>query len=60
MSVPTNVLPHFTECCQLVPELAKYMENGINIDPIPLPMMEFATAGVPVNGQPTPPFCCVN
>jgi predicted sulfurtransferase len=56
MSVPTNVLPNFMECCRSVPELAKYMENGINIDSKPLPMVEFATAGVPVNGQPAPPF----
>ena len=28
-----------------VPELGKYMENGINIDPVPLTMDQFATAG---------------
>lgn len=28
-----------------VPELGKYMENGINIDPVPLTMEQFATAG---------------
>lgn len=32
------------------------MENGVNIDPKPLSREEFATAGVPVNGQPSPPF----
>ncbi len=28
-----------------IPELGKYMENGINIDPVPLTMEEFAVAG---------------
>lgn len=32
------------------------MENGINVDPKPLSREEFATAGVPVNGNPAPPF----
>ena len=32
------------------------MENGVNVDPKPLTMAEFATAGVPVNGKPAPPF----
>ena len=32
------------------------MENGINVDPKPLTMHEFAVAGVPVNGNPAPPF----
>ncbi len=38
-------LENFKECCFLIPELGKYMENGINIDPIPLTMEEFAVAG---------------
>jgi predicted sulfurtransferase/predicted O-methyltransferase YrrM len=32
------------------------MENGINVDPVPIPQDKFQTAGVPVNGQPAPPF----
>jgi predicted sulfurtransferase/predicted O-methyltransferase YrrM len=32
------------------------MENGINVDPKALSREEFATAGVPVNGKPSPPF----
>ena len=32
------------------------MENGINIDPKPLSIKEFATAGVVTNGKPSPPF----
>jgi predicted sulfurtransferase len=56
MSVPTNVLSHFMECCRSIPELGRYMENDINIDPKPLSQEEFAVAGVPHNGQPAPPF----
>eukprot|EP00536_Pseudo-nitzschia_multiseries_P010929 jgi/Psemu1/319960/estExt_fgenesh1_pm.C_3510005 len=56
MSVPTNVLSHFMECCRSVPELGEYMENDINIDPKPLSQEEFAVAGVPNNGKPAPPF----
>lgn len=56
MSVPTNVLDNFIECCLSIPELGSYMENGVNIDPKPLTKEEFATAGVPVNGKPSPPF----
>lgn len=56
MSVPTNVLEKFWECCASVPALGEHMENGINIDPKPLSREEFATAGVPVNGNPAPPF----
>ena len=56
MSVPTNVVSNFIECCRAIPELGTYMENGINIDPIPLTIQEFATAGVPINSQPGPPF----
>jgi rhodanese-related sulfurtransferase len=56
MSVPTNVLANFMECCRSVPELGSYMENDINVDPKPIPMNEFATAGVPINNQPAPPF----
>jgi predicted sulfurtransferase len=56
MSVPTNVLSNFMDCCRSVPELGQYMENDINIDPKPLSRSEFAVAGVPINGQPAPPF----
>jgi len=56
MSVPTNVLSYFMECCRSVPELGQYMENDINIDPKPLSQEEFAGAGVPKNGKPAPPF----
>lgn len=61
MSVPTNVLEPFMECCRSVAEL-QYLENGFNIDPIPLTHEEFARAGVPATGedpanaQPRPPF----
>lgn len=49
MSVPTNVLSNFLQCCTLTPDeggmlsyvLGTYMENGINIDPIPIDMTEF-------------------
>jgi len=49
MAVPTNVLQHFLECNTLTPEkggelshvLGDYMENGINIDPVEVPMEEF-------------------
>jgi len=56
MSVPTNVLNHFMECCRSIPELGQWMENGVNIDPTPIPVKEFATAGVHVNGKAAPPF----
>lgn len=56
MSVPTNVLTNFMQCCKSVPELGEYMENGINIDPKPLSVEEFQVAGVPINGKPAPPF----
>jgi predicted sulfurtransferase len=56
MSVPTNVLPNFMDCCRSVPELGQYMENDINIDPKPLSQEEFSVAGVPINGKPAPPF----
>eukprot|EP00970_Alexandrium_tamarense_P004107 scaffold693_cov200-Alexandrium_tamarense.AAC.109 len=49
MSVPTNVLSNFLQCCTFTPEqggelsnvLGTYMENGINIDPIAVPMDDF-------------------
>ena len=55
MSVPTNVLTNFMQCCRSILEL-EYMENDINVDPKPLTTEEFAVAGVPVNGKPSPPF----
>ena len=56
MSVPTNVLDNFMDCCRSIRELGTYMENDINIDPKPLTLDEFAVAGVPINGQPAAPF----
>jgi hypothetical protein len=56
MSVPTNVLENFMECCRSIPELGEYMENDINIDPKPLTLEEFEVAGVPINGMPAAPF----
>lgn len=56
MSVPTNVLDNFMACCKVVPELGEHMENGINIDPRPLSIEEFQSAGTPVNQKPAPPF----
>lgn len=56
MSVPTNVLNNFMGCCKSIPELGQWMENGVNIDPKPIPIKEFATAGVPINGKAAPPF----
>ena len=49
MAVPTNVLQHFLECNTLASEeggelshvLGDYMENGINIDPVEVPIGEF-------------------
>jgi len=55
MSVPTNVLDNFLECCRSIPELGEHMENGINIDPVPLGVEEFQVAG-DMNGKPAPPF----
>lgn len=55
MSVPTNVLENFWQCCRSFPEF-EFMENGINIDPVPLTVEEFQEAGVAVNGKPAPPF----
>jgi len=56
MSIPTNVLENFMQCCHSTPELGAHMENGINIDPKTFTQEEFASAGVPVNGEPSPPF----
>jgi len=55
MSIPTNVLANFRQCCLEIPELGTYMENDINIDPIPLTIDEFAIAG-DMDGKPSPPF----
>ena len=41
MSVPTNVLNRFQDCCLSIPELGDYMENGLNIDPVPLTREQF-------------------
>ena len=56
MSIPTNILENFMNCCRSIPELGTNMENDINIDPVPLSLEEFQVAGVPVNGKPAPPF----
>ena len=49
MSVPTNVLSNFQECCNALPNgVGDYLSQngGINIDPIPLTREEFAVAGI--------------
>jgi predicted sulfurtransferase len=58
MAVPTNVLQNFIECCNAIPELGEYIENGINVDPKPLTRDEFATAGTAAarDGKAAPPF----
>ena len=56
MSVPTNVLANFRECCHSIPELGQFIENGINIDPVSISNKDFAVAGVPINGKEAPPF----
>lgn len=48
-------IQNFRDCCLGIPELGRYMENGINIDPVPLSMDEFAVAGNN-KGRPCPPF----
>jgi len=55
MAIPSNILDNFKASCHTIPELSSYMENGLNIDPIPLTMDEFAVAG-DMNGKPQPPF----
>ena len=56
LSQNLNSMSNFMECCNSIPELGKNMENGINIDPIPLSMEEFRVAGDSDNNEPTPPF----
>jgi predicted sulfurtransferase/predicted O-methyltransferase YrrM len=58
MSVPTNVQSQFRMCCESIPELGVYMENGINVDPRPLTREEFAVAGgsSAPGTDPIPPF----
>lgn len=49
MAIPSNVLDNFLDCCTLPDEkggklsdvLGPYMENGINVDPMPVDMAEF-------------------
>ena len=55
MSVPTNVLDRFMDCCRSIPQLGEHMENGINVDPKLLSRDEFAIAGLAA-GEPSPPF----
>ncbi|GMH59111.1 hypothetical protein TL16_g02763 [Triparma laevis f. inornata] len=50
MSVPTSVLENFKACCFSIPELGEYMENGLNIDPVPISSEEF------FHGERPPPF----
>lgn len=38
-------IENFRKCCHSIPEMGKHIENGINIDPIPLTIEEFAVAG---------------
>lgn len=54
MSVPTNVLDSFIDCCHDLPDgIGAAVENGINVDPVPLHAVdEYPTAGT--DGQ--PPF----
>jgi len=59
MAVPTNVLENFIACCMDIPQLGIHMENGINIDPIPLTMDEFQVAG-DMDGKQAPPFKSLN
>lgn len=60
MSVPTNVLSNFVECCDRLPEnVGLYLRDngGINVDPVPLTRDEFAVAGTTAaGGRPAPPF----
>ena len=61
MSVPTNVLPNFQECCNALPKgVGDYLvqNGGINIDPIPLTREEFAVAGI--QAAATVPFTNTN
>jgi len=60
MSVPTNVVQHFVDACLSIPQVGDYIENGINLDPIPISNEEFAVAGVPVRGKPAPPFSALH
>jgi len=55
MSVPTTVLDRFIDCCHSIEPIGSFIENGINIDPVPLSVDDFATAGVAA-GKPEPPF----
>ena len=45
ISILYDRLDNFIECCMQIPELGVHMENGINIDPIPLTVEEFTVAG---------------
>lgn len=63
MSVPTNVLSQFIECCDYYlpdPGVSYYLRtygNSVNIDPIPLTRVEYESAGTPsAGGKPAPPF----
>jgi|TARA_B110000211_G_C13563840_1_gene328963 hypothetical protein len=45
MAFSFDRIAHFKKCCSLIPEMGKYIENGINIDPKPITMKEFDVAG---------------
>ena len=45
MAIPSNVLSNFIQCCMEIPELGENMENGVNVDPVPLSIEDFAVAG---------------
>jgi hypothetical protein len=38
-------LENFQKCCYATPEMGNHIENGINVDPVPLTIEEFAEAG---------------
>jgi len=38
-------IEHFAQCCSAIPEMGEHIENGINIDPVPLTVEQFAVAG---------------
>ena len=56
MAVPTNVLSNFQECCDSIEALGEFIENGLNLDPIPIPIEMFFEPGVDeITGVKIPP-----
>ena len=41
----TKRFKNFAHCCDAIPEMGEHIENGINVDPIPLSIEQFALAG---------------